>query len=310
MRFSLITVVLVQLVAVISWAQEGSLAAEFNDRGPSKWGYSYYAFSNVNGQALREGSPTTFTYNYLSANYKLSRSERINIRPVYGLTTTGFVDKNEIQKGKVELLDFYLNYANRDLALLPGDWQLMGEFRVYFPTSQAKQDQKTIVYLRQKMISEKSLGKGWFANYTSELTYYVQSQKAYRKETTKYYADGGTSTRVRAEANKIGDLDHRFGIGKYINKIFTPKLDVGFVHEWDHTSDQVQGGSASSNEFKISPNTEIHVTRDLWFILGVESKVDINDTRYTSQWEDGRGQSINMFRPENTQYFLMTFLTI
>lgn len=298
-------------MASFAWAQEGSLTADFNTfRSNSQWGTSYYGFTTAGAKAVNNGSPSVFTYNYLSLNYKLSPSERINIRPAFGITSTGFNDNNEAQKAKIELLDSFINYSNRDLALLPGDWQLMGDFRIYFPTSESTQNKKTISYLRQKMISEKSLGRGWFAVYTSELNYYIQSQKSYRKETVKEYPDGGISRRVRAEANKIGDLDHRMGIGKYLNKIFTPKVEVGFIHEWNYTSEQVTGGSASRNQFKISPNSEIHIARNLWFILGIESKVDINDTRYTSQWQDDRGQSINLFRPENTQYYLMTFLSI
>jgi len=302
--FSLLAI---YFLAFQSQAQESSLATSTdNISGNSKWGTSYFGFSGVDVQAVNQGSPAAYHYNYISLNYKLSAKEKINFRPAFVFNTAGFRGNGETQESDVIVHDFYINYKKKDLALLPGDWAVLGEARLYLPTSESAQEKKTITRLQGKMISEKLLGNRWIAQYTNESSYFIQSQKAYRYE--KNYPDGGK--KIEARANTIAEIDHYMSVGRYLNKVFTPKMDVGFIHEYLHTSPQVTGGSASRNQLKLAPNTEIHVTRDTWFILGVESAVDLNNTRITSRWQDDRGQSINLFHPENTQYYLMTFISL
>lgn len=304
--FSLI-LAFVGLLGLSAFAQQGSLAKTFEattQRSP--FGTSYFSFSSADMQAVNEGAPSINIYNYLSLNYRLNSSERFSFRPAFSYRTNGFAGNGDQQTAEVYMGDIYVNYNNYDLAVLPGDWELSGQFRYYFPTSESSQQKKQFGELYNEMRSEKLLSDGWSMTYTTKSSYFLHSQKAYRYERT--YPDGGK--KIEARANRIGEIDHYFTGRKFINKIFSPGVDVGFIHEWNYTSEQVRGGSASRNQLKIAPNTEIHITRRAWFILGIENTQDLNNTRITSQWEDDRGQSIKLFHPENTQYYLMTFITL
>ncbi len=311
----LTVLMLVLLGATKSWSQEQSSSDE-GFRNDKKWGQSYFGLASATAKQVQEGAPSISIYNYVGANYKLSQDERINIRPAFSIYTSGFDQYGIQQNTEVKLGDLYINYANYKLALLPGEWGLSGQFRLYLPTSKSTQDKKTICYLNAWIVTEKGLTNGWGTSYNMKPTYYFQSQKAYRNEYERLNTDGTLSSIIETGANPIGKLDHYMTLSKYLNETFTPKIDLGFLHGWNYTSDYVSKGSASRNQLKIAPGTEIHVNRSLWFLVGIENDIDLNDTRFSggstlnSKWEDSRGQTIYLFRPENTQYQLFTFWTL
>ena len=305
MRYSLVFLFATLFLSCFSWAQDTSLSGAFDSsiRGNSKWGSSYFSFTTVDAQPLYDGAASANIYNYVGANYKLSRDERINIRPAFSITTAGYNKYGENNKGDVKMNDLYVNYANYGMFLLPGDWDFSGQYRIYFPTSESTQEKKTIAYLDSWMISEKLLGHGWAVQYNMKPRLYIQSQKSYRTESNSGY--------INSNANQWGKYDHYMKVQKYLNSIFSPALEVGFIHQWYYTSEYAPKSYASRNQLKIAPNTEIHVNRDIWFIAGMENTIDLNDTRLAdNQWQDQNGQGINLFRPENTQYYLMTFWSL
>jgi hypothetical protein len=97
---------------------------------------------------------------------------------------------------------------------------------------------------------------------------------------------------------------------KYVNSVLTAALDMGFEHKWYYTSEQVERGNAARNELKIAPNAEIRITRTVRFILGIENSIGLDNTRIAGTWQKENGQGINLFRPEDTQYYLMTFISL
>jgi hypothetical protein len=312
MRQSVLLFLSVMFVSAFSWAQDATLSGAFDNsiRGNSKWGVSYFSFSSVDAEPALDGAATANIYNYFSLNYKLSRDERINIRPAFSFTTAGYDKTGVSKKADVSMNDAFVNYANYGIALLPGEWALSGQYRIYLPTSESTKTKRTITYLRSWMIAEKLLGNGWSIEYNMKPGLYVQSQKAYRNEYDKVFPDGGSQHRIEVKANQWGEYEHYMKLGKYINSTFFPSLELGFTHEWYYTTTQADRSDASRNQLKIAPNTEIHLNRDLWFILGIENKIDLNDTRLASTWQDKDGQGINLFRPENTQYYLLTFWSL
>jgi hypothetical protein len=290
----------------LSGTSDGSLSMP-----RSKWGFSYFSFTTADQQDVQAGSPSVFIYNYISTNYKLSKDERINFRPVFNITTPGTDLKGKDIEGNIKLGDAYLNYANYKMALLPGDWELSGQFRIYFPTSESTQAKKTIAYLHSWMKSQKFLGGGWAVEYNFKPTLRLQSRPSVVVETETMKPNGFISRKREDRVNQMGDLEHYVSIGKFATSVFTPKLDVGFLHEWNYTSTENKFGYASRNQLKLAPNTEIHVNRSLWFILGIENTIDLNDTRVANgTWSDPKGQGIKFFQPEATGYYLLTFLTL
>lgn len=301
------------LMAMQVQAQETSHSVnQESNSSRSKWGASYFNFASTEVEAAEKGTPAISTYNYLSANYKFAKDQRLSLRPAWFMSSEGVNGRGESKQSDVALGDLHLNYSNYSLGLLPGDWELSGQAKLYFPTSESAQMKKTIVYFKGELISEKPLPGGWLLQYTAKPGYWFQSQRSFRNEFQRTsYRTGLEETVVDARVNKWGELNHYFGVGKYVNSIFTPKLEVGFLHEWYYNSEQVFRSSASSNKLKIAPNTEIHVSRKLWFVFGVENQIELNDSRIAANgWQNRDGQSIKLFDAPETQYYLMTFLSL
>ena len=303
------------MTVIFCWsagAQETSFAAPSSQFSMSPWGSSYFSFTSADVGSSDYGFPAINVYNYLSAHYKFDRDQRLAIRPAWSMNTAGFDENGNQKTSEVMLGDLHFNYSNYALGLLPGDWQLSGALKLYLPTSESSQTKKVITYLKAEVYSEKLLSRGWLLQYTAKPGYWFHSQKAYRSESSRInFRTGAEETVVDARVNKWGELNHYFGVGNRLNSVFTPKLEMGFIHEWSYNSDQVSRSTASSNKFKISPNTEIHVSRSLWFVLGIENTFEINDSRLSAEgWRSANGQNLKMFEPRDSQYFLLTFLSI
>ncbi len=312
----LISLSLSQALAAEESIGNSLMGSDGQFRGDSKWSNSYFSFSSVGLKQTQDGAASISMYNYLAANYKLSKDERINLRPVFMINTAGYDQYKQNQASNIKAGDAIVNYSNYSIALLPGEWQWGADLGLVLPTSESSQNKKMIAALKSHSSFEKEYSNDWATVYNLKPYYYFQSQKAYRNEYDKIFDDGGTQHRIDTGANQIAKLEHYMTVAKYANKYFTPAFDIGFIHQWYYTSDQVRGGSASRNQMKIAPNTEIHVNSRLWFILGVESDVDLNNSTLdassgdTFRWRDDRDQSINFFRPENTQYYLLTFWSL
>ncbi len=258
----------------------------------SKWRVSYFAFSSANQDNISKGSPSISNYMYLSFNYKLSKDSKFAIRPAIAINSAGYDDKGVTQEMKTVSQDLHMVYTNYKIWESPSEWTLWGDYKFYLPTSDSSKEKRMQTRLSSWTRFEKEFQDGWNVGYNLKPDYYVQSQKAYRQVQVK-----NGQTFISARTNKLGTLDHYLTVAKRVNSVFTPALDVGLVHEWYHMSDQVLNEDPEVDYLKIAPTTEIHVHKNLWFILGFEDKVKI-----------GKNEPYPILgRHEDLQWYLMTF---
>ncbi|MFN7454484.1 MAG: hypothetical protein ACK5RO_07470 [Pseudobdellovibrionaceae bacterium] len=300
-----------------SFGSQGSSSTEAASSAPSNWRVSYFNLASAGVKELNEGASTLSMYNYFSLNYRISRQEKFSIRPAFMINTTGFDRSGENQPMGLKTGDLYLNYSHTGLALLPGEWGLEGDFRLYLPTSESTQNKKTITYLHSWLRAEKRLGAGWKATYNFRPSYYIQSQKAYRSERETVNADGSKQLRIEARRNMLFELEQYMTVSRYVNSWFQPQFELGTVTEWYHTTNQTNRGDSVKNYVSLAPGTQITVNRQLRFIFAIDNQIEITDSKssYNSgkselSWKSRNGKSIELFRPEQTQYLLLTFLSI
>ncbi|MCE3010457.1 MAG: hypothetical protein LW875_07580 [Proteobacteria bacterium] len=319
----LLSVVFVLTLALGAHGQEesfsslSSVSTENSLTAPSNWRVSYFNLTSAGVKEVNEGASTLSMYNYFSLNYRISRDEKFSLRPAFVINTTGFDRNGENQPMGVKAGDLYLNYSHTSLALLPGEWGLEGDFRLYLPTSESTQNKKTITYLHSWLRAEKRLGAGWKATYNFRPSFFIQSQKAYRSERETVNADGSKQLRIEARRNMLSELEQYLTVSRYMKPWFQPQLELGTVTEWYHTSNQTNRGDSVKNYLSIAPGTQITVNRQLRFIFAIDNQIEITDSKsaYTSgdstlTWKSRNGKSIEFFRPEQTQYLLLTFLSI
>lgn len=272
------------------------------DMSLGTWGMSYFNFTSGEVEYVNRGGGSWNIYQYVSLNRKLSPSSKFSVRPAFNSQTAGVYDNyGNTRPMKTELSDFHVSYADYELASFPGDWELSGMFYAYLPTSESSQAKKWALRLRSWMILEKPLNRYWSIGYNAKPEYFFNTQRAYRNEKTNLSPDGREFKSVRADNNKLAKLDHYVQISRYVNRTITPQLDLGFTHEWYETSAEADSRALVSDKFKIAPNAEIQVNRQLRFIVGLENSIDVRDRR---------GKPFKLFQEEDNQYYLMTFWTI
>jgi hypothetical protein len=267
----------------------------------SKWGVSYFNFSSSDMAGMNRGGASWSIYQYLSLNYYLDYNQKISLRPTFITNTAGYDAGGNAKQLQTQAHDFALTYSNYSLASFPGEWDLSGTFYLYAPTSQSAQDKRWAAHVASWLIFTKVLDRNWALTYNMKPHYWFNTQKAYRKTSTRTFPDGGSSTRIFAENNQMAELTHYLELSRYWNRIFTPQLAVGFTHEWYTDSDQADSRPAVQEYLTVQPSTWIFVNRKLKFIAGVSNQVNIRDRR---------GEPFRLFREEDNQYYIMTFWSL
>ncbi|MFN7728264.1 MAG: hypothetical protein ACK5P7_03835 [Bdellovibrio sp.] len=303
---SLITLAALLSASFTAKAQDNeylfSSANQMSDLGLSKWGLSYFNFSSGDMEYVNRGGGSAYIYQYLSFNYKFAPDQRFAIRPAFGTETAGVYDNfGNTRPMSTKLSDLHVTYSNYNLASFPNEFDLSGTFYLYAPTSESAQKKKWAARIRSWLILKRTINRNWTVTYNAKPEYFFNTQKAYRNERENTDPAGQKFLSVRADNNKLGELDHYIEVSRYANKWFTPQLSVGWVYEWYQDSKEADSRDLVSETFKIAPSTWINVNRQLRFIVGVENQVNIR--------RPSEGQ-FRLFREQDNQYYLMTFWTI
>lgn len=311
--------------ADVNVAAETSLAGSsqvrsFEERNNKAWGVSYFNQGGNQIKTMQDGGAGMSAYNYFSLNYKYSKDETFAIRPIFYVNTAGYNKYGENKSMDFAAGDVFFNYANYNLATLPGDWEFSGQFRFFLPTSEESQKSKMLTRLYSELAFEKEIDQNWDISYKAKPDYYVQTQKSFKNEYDKFYPDGGSSHIVEAKNNRLATWDHYVELSRYLNKYFTPYLALGFTHEWYYTSEHTDKGDPVVNKLKITPGTKLFTIKGLWFMFYLENEIGIDRTQMslrdgTLQWNrdkygNGNDENIALFRPEDTSFGFRTFWTI
>ncbi len=285
-----------------SYSSTSEMSAEFSEFTPlGGWGLSYFNIATADSERVNTGGASWNIYQYLSGNYKFAADQRFAVRLPFTTKTAGVYNRfGNVTPLETTLDDMHIVYNNYALASFPWEWDLSGTFYAYAPTSKRSQDKKWITRLRAWFMFQKALDRNWTVSYNIKPEYFVNSQRAYRREINDTRADGSTFTSVRAENNQQAEVQHYLEINRYWNRYFTPSLEVGFNTTWYETSDEANYSDLIREQFMISPGTWIHFSRGFRIKIGVENQHNIRTPQ----------KPFALFREEDNQYKLLTFWTI
>lgn len=271
-----------------------------NNSVVSNLGLSYWSLTSVGKPALIEGGASAFMYQYLSLNYRINQNERFTLRPTYIVNTAGHNKYGDSVPLTVTPHDFHMTYSNFKMAELPHDMDLSGTFYLYLPTSEAAQERRWAFGLRSWLRLEKRLDHRWSVTYNMKPKFWALTQNAYRSSFERTRPNGDTYMDTRANANQVAEYEHYLEFARYYNKYLTPKFEVGMVHEWYANSDYASRRSSVDESLRFSFGSWINVNRQLRFIASVQNTVNIRD----------RYKPFGFFRSDDTEFVLMTFLTL
>lgn len=292
----------------------------FEKKHEGKWGVSYFNMGGNQLKVVQDGGAGLSAYNYMSLNYKTGSDETYSLRPIFFVNTAGYNKYGENKGMDVTAGDIFINYANYKIAEWESGWKFWAQTRFFLPVSEESKKQKVLTHFYSELVLEKEINRNWDFSYHAKPDLFWQTQKSYRNEYDKYFADGGSTHIIEAKNNRLATLDHFVEVSRYFNKYLTPYLALGFSHEWYYTSDQTTKGDPVVNKLKITPGTKLFTIKGLWFMLYAENEIGIDRTQMsfkdgTLSWTrdkygDGKNETITMFRPEDTTLGFRTFWTI
>jgi hypothetical protein len=257
----------------------------------SKWsefkrnlGVRFFNFSNVNmAQAGKDGGRLE-SYNYFSLEYRLSREERIAVRPAFFLNSGGSNARGRFEDSEFEWSDLYINYANYSWRLLPFDMDYVSNLRVYLPTSEASQTRGMIMRIRPYFIAGAPL--------TSRMTYTIHFQPDfYIQSRTGFANDRGFATGNRNYGYKVfGELAYR------LNRTFSIFGNLGHDQMWNHSVPVERVDVFRTEEVEIGASLGVN-----WGKLA--SAIGVSQSRNVARPRN----DFSLFRDDETQYFARSF---
>lgn len=263
-----------------------------NKKKWSPWSLSGFSLLSVDADSTSSFSQTPiFTYNYVGLNYKLASGQKISVRPAFIYQSSGVDSRGRTVTSSFKMDDTYLNLADYNAALLPGNIGLSAQYRAYLPTSERSQDSGRVV----------GLG-GWFTlnkpvTSLSDISYHIKPKFYVAPKTyTRTFPDGGTQIRQ----NKQIDLEH------YVewNRRITPNFSI--QASLKHYYDAYPAAPEHNKEFfyredaGMAVGLDYGVSHSARVIFIIEQKRDVKSPR----------TAFKPFRKEETSFTLLSFFRL
>lgn len=244
----------------------------------------YFNFATNDMRAANENGGRFESYNYFSINYRLSRTERIALRPAFFLNGAGRDFRGQSQESQFSWSDAYFNYTNYALKLLPLDMTYITNVRVYLPTSQMSQDRGMIARIRPYFIAT--------APITSRLLYAIHFQPDFyfQKRTGFLNERGFPRGNKNYGYETFAELTYRFG------PIFTFGINAGHEQMWTHSM------PAENQDVFRTENLTASVSLGIMY-GGLLTAVGVTQSRDLTR---PRNQ-FSLFRDDESQYFARSF---
>lgn len=247
-------------------------------------GVRFFNFTSANmAQANKDGGRLE-SYNYFSLEYRLSREEKIAIRPAFFLNSGGSNFRGQFEESSFEWSDLYINYANYSWRLLPFDMDYVSNIRVYLPTSEDSQTRGMIMRIRPYFIAGAPL--------TSRMTYAIHFQPDfYIQSRTGYANDRGYANGNRNYGYKVfGELAYR------LNRTFSLFGNLGHDQMWNHSVPIERVDVYRTEEVEIGASLGVN-----WG--GLASAIGISQSRNVARPRN----DFSLFRDDETQYFARSY---
>jgi hypothetical protein len=249
---------------------------------PTNWGVSFYSLGSVAQQQIERGGASYFAYNYIGLNYRLSKTTRFLIRPVFNYTSSGKDKFNKDVKSDTTLGDLHLVYADYEIATL-GEANVSTSFKFYLPTSQGAQESGMIVKFRPETFVALDVGRFDTMTYILKPDFFLQSRGSYLDAFNK------------DKTTQIANLEHSIEYGRSLSKIFTLKPSVGFIEAWYNPTKDPKFNTHKT-EAKIALGLDIRAAKGLSFTLSAENRFFVAN----------RKDEIAFFRPEENGLVFIT----
>jgi len=259
--------------------------------GTSPWGVSFFSIGSLTQKQVENGGSSYGINGYLALNYKLSKTKRFSVRPVFNMNTAG-LDKrgSKIESGS-SLGDAHLVYSDYELAS-SGPIGVSSSFKLYLPTSEFSQNVNLIAKFRPETFISYALEYPFTLTWVIKPDFFIQSQTTFEDKNSPIRKDGTYTRRT----TQLAALEHYLEFATEINKYFTVKPAMGFKEDWYNSGGASFLEASHNTNAKIALAMDFRPLKNLSFTMSAENIVKLNDRR----------DQVSYFRPEDNSLVLMT----
>jgi len=262
------------------------------------WQMSFFSLASEESDSVQRGGARTSAYNYVSVNFKVDDNSQFAVRLPFMYQTAGFddYDGDKIQGQSLSYNDPLIDYTVPS-TLLPGEIEVYSRARFEIPLSKSSIDQKKIGGLKFDFIFSRYLAPRWELEYWPTIVYNINSATVYLNEDTGKFSN-----------TKSWELDHRLTAWYRASEKFSLGFFFGGEDTWYNRSKENVTTRGTFNRFgehnlKLGPSIKYTWTDKISFIANVADNVPLwgyADNRA------GKTSDLGKFRPENTEFVLLT----
>lgn len=262
-----------------------------SDGDSSKWKVSFFSIGSLTQKQVEQGGASYGFNGYLALNYKLSRTQRFSLRPVFNVNSTGLDKKGKVVQQGSSLGDAHVVYSDYEIATL-GPAEVSTSFKLYLPTSEFSRSIHTIAKFRPETFVKYELGRFSSVTWVIKPDLFIQSQTTFEDRNGEPLKDGS----YRRKTTQLAALEHYLEFDANMNKYFSIKPSFGFKEDWYHSGGAPFLKSTHNTNAKLGLGVDVRPMRNLSFYLIAENQVKLNN----------RKDSLRFFRPEDNSLVLLT----
>jgi hypothetical protein len=283
-----------------SSAQAAVSAIETTSRSDSPFSYGGFSLGVINAESYNQGGTGFFTYNYATINYRVGDRQHFSFRIPFTYRSAGFDTFDDQKNKKQELLidDLIVDFTN-SAALLPLDVEVFSRLRYELPTGKYSIEQNTLGSFRVDLIFSKHIIKHFQMEYWPIFRWNMHTQTVYVNP------DNGSLSHT-----KRYELDQRLNFWYVPNSKVALGGFVGTEDNWLNSSKvnstaRQRDGRLAEHFVKVGPAVRYNLNQNFSFLFNVSNLVPVSG--FTEQ-RSGSMSDLGKFKPEHTQFVLLTFM--
>lgn len=221
-----------------------------------------------------------FPFIYSSTGYDRFNDERNNGQ---------FQDQEFVMK------DLFLEFSNSKLALLPGDIEVYGSSKIYFPTSEYSQNLGQVARIKGLAVLTKPVTTWFELKYFAEPSYYLQTRTAVR---STFKTESGSTVEF-VELTKNYDIEQWAEAWIKLSSATGWGWKIRAEDTWYNTA-KIEDRERERHLLSLGPIAKFQITDEIRFQLAYESEVD----------GEKNASDLGAFKAENSQLTLLTWIDI
>ncbi|WP_413291050.1 hypothetical protein [Bdellovibrio sp. HCB337] len=262
------------------------------DLGPtSPWGVSFFSIGSLSQKQVETGGSSYGLNGYIALNYKLSKTKRVSVRPVFNVNSEGLDKRGSRIESGSSLGDAHLVYSDYELATI-GAAGVSSSFKLYLPTSEFSQQIHTIAKFRPETFISYDIGSFSSITWVIKPDFFIQSQTSFEDRKARPRKDGTYPRKT----TQLAALEHYLELDGNINKYVSIKPSAGFKEDWYNSGGAAFLPATHNTNAKLALGLDIRPVRGLSFTLIAENLVRVSN----------RKDAVKFFRPEDNSLVLMT----